>query len=256
MLDQMFDTASNMFQLHPTSWVVIKHGGQTIKCWFTQHVGSSNIYRYYKLWSSKFWKQFLKLRIEAWKIQERGLKPWPRDESWTFQASIRNFKNCVHNFDYHSLLDFTSADQCMKYFIYHFSFIPHGLIRIHKWPTPIFSGFIAQLITALHRYREITGSNPVEILAFLASYIQLYKMRSWLRAKKLIRYQRQILILWEQYANRERTCKDYLRRALSLEALSTCRSLALSAVFFPVLKITSIFRSPTQHYLILNLKSN
>ena len=25
--------------------MVIKHGGQTIKCWFTQHVGSSNIYR-------------------------------------------------------------------------------------------------------------------------------------------------------------------------------------------------------------------
>ena len=45
MLDEMFDTASNMFQHHPTCWVVIKHGGQTIKCWFTQHVGSSNIYR-------------------------------------------------------------------------------------------------------------------------------------------------------------------------------------------------------------------
>ena len=45
MLDQMFDTASNMFQHHPTCWVVIKHGGQTIKCWFTQYVGSSDIYR-------------------------------------------------------------------------------------------------------------------------------------------------------------------------------------------------------------------
>ena len=28
------------------------------------------------------------------------------------------------------------------------------------------SGFIAQLIKASHRYREVTGSNPVEVLNF------------------------------------------------------------------------------------------
>ena len=29
------------------------------------------------------------------------------------------------------------------------------------------SGFIAQLVTASHRYREVTGSNPVEVQAFI-----------------------------------------------------------------------------------------
>ena len=54
----------------------------------------------------------------------------------------------------------------MKYFIYDFTFIPHGLIRTHKWPAPNVSGFKAQLVWASHRYREVTGSNPVEVLIF------------------------------------------------------------------------------------------
>ena len=29
----------------------------------------------------------------------------------------------------------------LQYFIYNFSFIPHGLIRTHKWPAPNGSGF-------------------------------------------------------------------------------------------------------------------
>ena len=41
-------------------------------------------------------------------------------KSWIFQASIRNCKNCVHNYEDHSLFDFTSAVQYMIYFIYHF----------------------------------------------------------------------------------------------------------------------------------------
>ena len=32
-------------------------------------------------------------------------------------------------------------------------------IRTHKWPAPNVSGFIAQLVRASHRYREVTGSN-------------------------------------------------------------------------------------------------
>ena len=43
----------------------------------------------------------------------------------------------------HSLLDFRSAVQYMKYFIYHFTF----------------TGFIAELVRASHRYRGVTGSN-------------------------------------------------------------------------------------------------
>ena len=37
-----FSTSSN----HPTLWMVIKHGGKTLKCWFTQHIWSSNYYRF------------------------------------------------------------------------------------------------------------------------------------------------------------------------------------------------------------------
>ena len=59
---------------------------------------------------------------------QRGLNPWPRDTGstlwptelwrhWIFQASLRNCINCIRNRDDHSLLDFTSAVQCIKYLI-------------------------------------------------------------------------------------------------------------------------------------------
>ena len=99
-------------------------------------------------------------------------------KSWLFQVSIHNCLNCVHNCDDHSLLDFKSAAQYMKHFIYHFTSILHGLIRTHKWPTPNVSGFIAQLVRASHRCREVTGSNPVEVLTFSGFYTQLLKLRS------------------------------------------------------------------------------
>ena len=88
--------------------------------------------------------------------------------------------NCDHNCDDHGLLDFKSAVQYMKHFIYHFSSILHGLIRTHKCPAPNVSGFIAQLVRASHRYREVTGWNPVEVLTFSGFYTQLLKFRwSW-----------------------------------------------------------------------------
>ena len=55
----------------------------------------------------------------------------------------------------------------MKHFIYHFKSILHGLIRTHKRPAPNVSGFIAQLVRVSHRYREVTGSNFVEVLTLL-----------------------------------------------------------------------------------------
>ena len=79
---------------------------------------------------------------------------------------IHNCINCFHNWEDNSLLDFTSAVQYMKYFIYNFTFIPLGLLRTHKWPVPNVSGFIAQLVRASHHYWEVTGSNPVEVLTF------------------------------------------------------------------------------------------
>ena len=62
--------------------------------------------------------------------------------------------------------------------MYHFTSILQGLIRIHKSPVPNVSGFIAQLVRASHRYREVTGSNPVEVLSFSGFYTQLLKWRS------------------------------------------------------------------------------
>ena len=47
-----------------------------------------------------------------------------------------------------------------------FEMFHRWLIRTHKWPAPNVSGFIAQLLRASHRYREVTGSNPVEVLTF------------------------------------------------------------------------------------------
>jgi len=41
--------------------------------------------------------------------------------SWIFRASIRNCKNCVPDCEDRSLLDFTSAAQYMKHFIYNFT---------------------------------------------------------------------------------------------------------------------------------------
>ena len=66
----------------------------------------------------------------------------------------------------------------MKYFIYNFTFIPHGLIRTHKWPAPNVSGFIAQLVRASHRYREVTGSNPLEALKFSGFY-RCTQLHNW-----------------------------------------------------------------------------
>ena len=35
-----------------------------------------------------------------------------------------------------------------------------------------------KLVRALHRYREVTGSNPVEVLNFSGFHTQLQKLRS------------------------------------------------------------------------------
>ena len=36
---------------------------------------------------------------------------------------------------------------------------------------------VAPLVRASHRYREVTGSNPVEVLTFSGFYTQLLKLR-------------------------------------------------------------------------------
>ena len=57
-----------------------------------------------------------------------------------------------------------------------FTSILHGLISTHKWPAPNISGFIAQLVRASNQYREVMGSNPVEVLTFSGFYTQLLKI--------------------------------------------------------------------------------
>ena len=86
---------------------------------------------------------------------QRGLNLWPRDTGATLWPTELSCED-------HSLLDFTSAVLYMNHFIYHFTFITHGLVRTHKWPAPNVSGFIAHLVRASHWYLEVTGSNSVE----------------------------------------------------------------------------------------------
>ena len=96
------------------------------------------------------------------------------------RCRVCNCLNCVHNCEEHSLLDFISAVQHMKYFMYNFTFIPYGLIRTHKQSAHNVSGFMSQLVRASHRCCEVTGSNPVKVLSFPFN-MQLPKLRSYLR---------------------------------------------------------------------------
>ena len=60
----------------------------------------------------------------------------------------------------------------MIYFIYirHIDLF-HGNIWAHDWPAANISGFIAQLVRALHQYFEITGSRPIEVLIFFSGFL-------------------------------------------------------------------------------------
>ena len=89
-----------------------------------------------------------------------------------------------------------SAVRYMKYSMYYFTLIPHGLIRTHKWPALNVSGLIAQSVRASHRYREVTGSNTVELLTFSGFYTQLLKLRSWLRWSWLTWFQTPQFNIW------------------------------------------------------------
>ena len=133
-----------------------------------------------KLWSSQLWTQFLQLRREVWKIQDFN-RVWTRDLAfkprWSpefFRLLYAFVKIAFITAKIIALLDFISAVHIwfISYTIHHW-FIPHGTIRAHKWPAPNASGFIAQLVRASHRNREVTGSNPVEVLNFSGFSTQL-----------------------------------------------------------------------------------
>ena len=83
---------------------------------------------------------------EAWKIQDfNGV--WTRD----LAIPVRRI-NCVHNCEDHSLLDFTSAVQYMKYFTYNF-IRPSQLIHIAY----------AQLHSKLSSERRHVGTSKVGV---------------------------------------------------------------------------------------------
>ena len=59
----------------------------------------------------------------------------------------------------------------MFHIIYRTTDVKSSKLWTHKWPALYISGFIAQLLRASQLYREVTGSNPVEILTFSGFYI-------------------------------------------------------------------------------------
>ena len=60
----------------------------------------------------------------------------------------------------------------MKCFIYRTVDVKSSKLWTHKWPAVNVSGFIAKLLRASHLYREVTCSNPVEVLTFSGFYIR------------------------------------------------------------------------------------
>ena len=100
---------------------------------------------------SKFWKQ-------------NGKKcKWEIERTTGF---LRNCINCV-NCDDHFFI--SAVHICFISYIIntHFS---RGNIWTHNWPAPNVSGLIAQLVEHRTSNREVTGSNPVEVLdSFQAS---------------------------------------------------------------------------------------
>ena len=95
-------------------------------------------------------------------------------KSWIFffQASLRNCKNCDHNCEDHSSFDFISAVHI--WFISYASFTSY-LSREHMNPKLTCSQrqwFHSSVGRASHRYREVTGSSPVEVLNFFQASLR------------------------------------------------------------------------------------
>ena len=96
------------------------------------------------------WNLFKKILFSAWfsRYQFQNMWRYPVG-SWSFVGSVYEI-----------------------FHINNFTFIPHGLLRTHKWPAANVSGFIAQLVrgsTDIARSRDL---NPVEVLWFSGFYIR------------------------------------------------------------------------------------
>ena len=106
----------------------------------------------------------------------------------TSPGFLRNCINCIHNTTARISLHLILFPQFLYHLFHiHLSHSSHqGNIKTHNWLAPNISGFIAQLVRASHRYREVTGSNPVEVLNFFRLLTQLHKLSSQMRGSFFI----------------------------------------------------------------------
>ena len=139
-----------------------------------------------KKWSSQ-WTQFMQLRKEAWKkcrtstgfepVTSRlpvrcstnwAMKPLTMGAGQLWVHMWVDMFNCgniwTHNWTYMFNFHFISAVHIgfISYVINTHFF--HGNIRTHNWPAPNVSGFIVQFVEHCTGNREVTGSNPIEVL--------------------------------------------------------------------------------------------
>ena len=129
-----------------------------------------------KKWSSQ-WTQFMQFRKEAWKkIQDfNGV--------WTSDLAI--LVRCSTNW---AMKPLTLGVGQLELNIWFISYIInthffHGNIWTHNWPAPNVSGFIAQLLEHCTGIREVTGSNPLEVLNFFSGFFtQLHRLPSLRRS--------------------------------------------------------------------------
>ena len=80
--------------------------------------------------------------------EERSSQLW----TWFMQLSKKTEKKKLQDFNGIWMCDLTILVWFSK--------------QTHNWPAPNISDLIAQLVRALHQYREVTGSNPIEVLNF------------------------------------------------------------------------------------------
>ena len=81
---------------------------------------------------------------------------------------LRNCINYVSQLRRSFFICFHFCSSYMIYFIYIFQIhLFHGNIWTHNWPAPNISGFIAQLVTASHRYRVMVSRVHIPLKSWI-----------------------------------------------------------------------------------------
>ena len=87
-----------------------------------------------------------------------------------FQASLRNCKNCNHNCEDHSSFDFISAVHIWFISYASFTYISFTGTYEPKLTCSQRQWLHSSVGRASHRYREVTGSSPLEVLNFFSGF--------------------------------------------------------------------------------------